>query len=155
MPATSLTVETLSLKRLYLLFFISLERRRIEYVAVTSNPDGKWIAQQTRNLRMALDDRQRSFRFLIHDRDSKFSSCVDAIFGWKGSRSSGRRCRRPMRTRKRNAGCEPSGASASIARSSSAASAKCSTRSRISRSLSRACSIRTRPPEGTPTPARP
>jgi putative transposase len=72
--------STLSLKRLYLLFFISHERRRIEYVAVTSNPDGKWIAQQARNRLMALDDRQRSFRFLIHDRDSKFSSGVDAIF---------------------------------------------------------------------------
>jgi putative transposase len=74
------TVETLWLKQLYVLFFISLERRRIEYVAVTSNPDGRWMAQQARNLLMTLDDRQRPFRFLIHDRDSKFSGDVDTIF---------------------------------------------------------------------------
>jgi transposase InsO family protein len=74
------TVETLWLKRLYVLFFISLERRRIEHVAVTSNPDGRWMAQQARNLLMVLDDRQHAFRFLIHDRDSKFSAGFGAIF---------------------------------------------------------------------------
>jgi putative transposase len=73
------TVETLWLKRLYVLFFISLERRRLEYVAVTSNPDGRWMAQQARNLLMTLDERQRPFRFLVHDRDSKFSGGFDAI----------------------------------------------------------------------------
>ncbi len=54
-----LTVETVWLKRIYVLFFISLERRRIELVATTSNPDGVWVTQQARNLFMALDDPDR------------------------------------------------------------------------------------------------
>jgi hypothetical protein len=66
-----LTVETVFLQRLYVLFFISLATRRIEYVACSANPDGAWTAQQARNLMMQLGDAQ-PFRLLIHDRDSKF-----------------------------------------------------------------------------------
>ena len=51
-----LTVETVWLTRIYVLFFVSLERRRIEFVASTSNPDGRWVAQQARNLLMLLAD---------------------------------------------------------------------------------------------------
>ena len=58
-----LTVETVWLTRIYVLFFISLERRRIEYVACTSNPDGRWVAQQARSLLMTLGDRQQPFCF--------------------------------------------------------------------------------------------
>ncbi len=75
-----LTVETLWLKRIYILFFISLERRRIELLASTSAPDGAWVTQQARNLLMALDDRQQPFRLLIHDRDRKFSRGFDEVF---------------------------------------------------------------------------
>lgn len=75
-----LTVETLSLKRIYILFFISLERRRIELLASTSAPDGAWVTQQARNLLMALDGRQQPFRLLIHDRDRKFSRSFDEVF---------------------------------------------------------------------------
>jgi putative transposase len=53
------TVETAWLKRIYVLFFISLESRRIEFVACTPNPTGAWVAQQARNLLMTLDDRQQ------------------------------------------------------------------------------------------------
>jgi putative transposase len=73
-----LTVETAFLHRIYVLFFISLATRRIEYVACTSNPDGHWTAQQARNLVMELGDDQ--FRFLIHDRDTKFSHAFDVVF---------------------------------------------------------------------------
>jgi putative transposase len=62
------------------LFFVSLERRRIEFVASTSNPDGRWVAQQARNLLMLLADREHSFRFVLHDRDSKFSRAFDELF---------------------------------------------------------------------------
>jgi putative transposase len=74
------TVETAWLKRIYVLFFISLESRRIEFVACTPNPTGAWVAQQARNLVMTLDDREKPVRFLIHDRDSKFSGGRDHVF---------------------------------------------------------------------------
>jgi hypothetical protein len=79
-----LTVETIWLTRIYVLFFISLERRRIAFIASTSNPDGRWIAQQARNVLMQLADRGQSFRFLLHDRDSKFSGGFNEIFGSEG-----------------------------------------------------------------------
>jgi putative transposase len=78
------TVETAWLKRIYVLFFISLERRRIEFVACTPNPTGAWVAQQARNLLMTLDDRQQPLRFLIHDRDTKFSGGCDHVFQSEG-----------------------------------------------------------------------
>jgi transposase InsO family protein len=78
------TVETAWLKRIYVLFFISLERRRIEFVACTPNPRGAWVAQQARNLLMTLDDRQQPVRFLVHDRDSKFSGGLDQVFTSEG-----------------------------------------------------------------------
>jgi putative transposase len=78
------TVETAWLKRLYVLFFLSLERRRIEFVACTPNPTGAWTAQQARNLLMTLDDRQQLLRLLIHDRDSKFSGGFDHVFQSEG-----------------------------------------------------------------------
>jgi putative transposase len=78
------TVETAWLKRIYVLFFLSLESRRIEYVACTANPTGAWTAQQARNLLMATDDRQQPLRLLIHDRDSKFSGGFDHVFQSEG-----------------------------------------------------------------------
>jgi putative transposase len=74
-----LTVETAFLQRIYVLFFISLATRRIEYIASTSNPDGRWVTQQARNLLMQLGD-EHSFRFLVHDRDTKFSHAFDEVF---------------------------------------------------------------------------
>ena len=79
-----LTVETLWLKRIQILFFISLERRRIELLASTSTPDGAWVSQQARNLLMALGDREQPIRFLIHDRDRKFSRSFDELFRSEG-----------------------------------------------------------------------
>jgi putative transposase len=78
-----LTVETAFLQRIYVLFFISLATRRIEYVACTSRPDNGWVAQQARNLIMGLGDEQ-PFRFLVHDRDTKFSHAFDEVFGTEG-----------------------------------------------------------------------
>ncbi len=79
-----LTVETIWLTRIYVLFFVSLERRRIEFVASTRNPNGRWIAQQARNLLMQLADRGQSLRFLLHDRDSQFSGGFNEIFHSEG-----------------------------------------------------------------------
>jgi hypothetical protein len=78
------TVQTAWLKRIYVLFFLSLESHRIELVACTANPTGAWTAQQARNLLMTLDDRQQPLRLLIHDRDAKFSGGFDHVFESEG-----------------------------------------------------------------------
>jgi putative transposase len=73
------TVDTVWLRRLYVLAFISIRSRRAEYLAITSKPDTAWMLQQARNLLMELDDRDRQVRFLIHDRDAKFPHAFDAL----------------------------------------------------------------------------
>jgi putative transposase len=74
------TVETLTLQRIYVLFFLSLATRRVELIACTPNPDGAWVAQQARNLIMQLGDRENRVLLLIHDRDTKFSAGFDEVF---------------------------------------------------------------------------
>jgi transposase InsO family protein len=78
------TVDTVWLRRLYVVFFVSIGTRRVEYVACTSKPNTAWMTQQARNLLMDLDDRSQRPRFLIHDRDTKFSRAFDAIFHSEG-----------------------------------------------------------------------
>jgi putative transposase len=75
-----LTVDTVLLRRLYVLVFICISSGRIEYVACTSSPDGAWMRQQARNLLIDLGDRGQRPRFLIHDRDAKFSCAFDGVF---------------------------------------------------------------------------
>jgi putative transposase len=74
------TVETAWLKPIYLLFFVSLERRRIEFIACTPNPPGARAARRARKLLMMLAAREQPLRFLIHDRDSNFSGGCDHVF---------------------------------------------------------------------------
>jgi putative transposase len=74
------TVETLGLGRLYVLFFIELRSRRLHVAGCTANPDGLWTTQQARQLAWSLPERRRPIRFLIHDRDSKFSRVFDEVF---------------------------------------------------------------------------
>ena len=78
------TVDTVFLRRLYVLVFIRIGTRRIEHIAVTSNPNGPWVTQQARNLLMDLEDRRQPARFIIHDRDTKFSRAFDAVFEGAG-----------------------------------------------------------------------
>ena len=73
------TVDTVWLRRLYVLVFLSIGSRRIEYLACTTKPDTAWMLQQARNLLMDLDDCDRQVRFLIHDRDAKFPPAFDAL----------------------------------------------------------------------------
>jgi putative transposase len=76
------TVETISLRRFYVLFFIELESRRVHLAGCTTNPSGAWVTQQARNLSFTgLFDRMR---FLIHDRDSKFAAAFDEVFRSEG-----------------------------------------------------------------------
>jgi putative transposase len=74
------TVDTVLLRRLYVLVFIRIGTRRIEHIAVTSNPDGAWVTQQARNLLMDLEDRGQPAQFIICDRDTKFSVAFEAVF---------------------------------------------------------------------------
>jgi transposase len=80
------TVETLWLRRLHVLFFIELARRRVHLAGVTANPNSAWVAQQARNLVMALAEQDRRPRFLIRDRDSKFAVAFDEVFRSEGIR---------------------------------------------------------------------
>ena len=73
------TVDTVWLRRLYVLVFLSIGSRRVEYFACTSKPDTVWMLQQARNLLMEFDDREKQVRFLIHDRDAKFPCAFDAL----------------------------------------------------------------------------
>jgi putative transposase len=78
------TVETITLRRYYVLFFIELASRRVHFAGCTANPTGAWVTQQARNLGFTGVFEQT--RFLIHDRDSKFCAAFDEVFRSEGIR---------------------------------------------------------------------
>ena len=78
------TVETLFLKTIYVLFFIEVGSRRVHFAGCTTNPDSAWMSQQARQLVWNLDDQNARFRFLIRDRDTKFTEAFDTIFRSEG-----------------------------------------------------------------------
>jgi putative transposase len=79
-----LCVESVWLRTVYVLVFIELHTRRVFVTSSTAHPDAAWVTQQARNLSMDLDGRA-PVRFLIHDRDSKFSGSFDEVFRSEGT----------------------------------------------------------------------
>jgi putative transposase len=80
------TVDTIWLRRLHVLFFIELGSRRVHLAGVTANPSGAWVTQQARNLLLMLGEGGRQLRFLLRDRDAKFSRAFDDVFRSEGAR---------------------------------------------------------------------
>jgi putative transposase len=89
------TVDTVLFRRLYALVFIELSTRQVYLAGVTPNPTGEWSTQQARNIIEKFVDRTEPIRFLIHDRDSKFTAGFDEVFRSDGIRT----IRTPVRAR--------------------------------------------------------
>jgi putative transposase len=81
-----LHVDTVLLRRLYVLVFIEHGTRRMHLGGVTSSPTGEWTVQQARNVALSLDERFGDMRFLIRDRGSHFTRSSGAVFEAAGTR---------------------------------------------------------------------
>jgi putative transposase len=91
------TVESVFLRRYYVLFFIAHASRRVWLAGCTPNPTGAWVTQQARNLGLNFSD--QGVRFLIRDRDCKYSRPFDEVFRSEGIRV----VKTPVRAPKANA----------------------------------------------------
>jgi transposase InsO family protein len=72
-------VDTVTLRRLYVLFVVEVESRYVHILGVTANPDGPWTAQQARNLLLELGERAAAFRYLVRDRAGQFTAAFDTV----------------------------------------------------------------------------
>ena len=96
------TVDTVLLRRLYVLFFIELDTRRVFVTGVTAHPTGAWVVQQAGNLSYQIAQRAQLIEFLIRDRDTKFTASFEQVFRSEGIRI----IRTPIRAPRANAFAE-------------------------------------------------
>jgi transposase InsO family protein len=96
------TVDTVFLERLYVLFVIEIESRIVHVLGVTRHSVGTWVTQVARNFVSGLDDEDRHFRFLVRDRDTKFTRPFDDVFASEGTEI----IRTPVRSPRANAYAE-------------------------------------------------
>jgi transposase len=90
-----MSVDTITLRRLYVLFFINLERRKVFLPGVTEHPIGSWVTQQARNLAMTIEYEGRAVKFLLRDRDTKFVGPFDEVITSIGARVTNTPVRAP------------------------------------------------------------
>jgi putative transposase len=78
-------VDTVLLRRLYVLVFIHHDTRLLRIAGVTAKPVSEWVTQQARNLSMELADHAIAVKFLVRDRDTKYTASFDAVFAAEGA----------------------------------------------------------------------
>ena len=96
------TADTVSLRPLHVLFVIELSTRKVHILGVTDHPNGAFVTQVARNLVADLADRIPRIKFLIRDRNTKFTASFDEVFRSEGNRI----VKAPVRSPRANAYAE-------------------------------------------------